>query len=134
MKLILVAYDGTDAAKKALARAAGIKADGYGIVSVAPTVASVGRSAGAVDPTDGVDVHRAEAAEGQAMFAEHGITAEVLVAVGDPGHAICEVAREKGADLIVVGSRDLHGIKKVLLGSVSSYVAGHSPCDVLIVR
>ncbi len=134
MKLILVAYDGTDAAKTALKRAASIKADSYGVVSVAPTVASVGRSAGAVDPTDGIDVHRAEASEGQALLKELGVSADVLVAVGDPGHAICEVAREKSADLIILGSRDLRGLKKVLLGSVSSYVAGHAPCDVLIVR
>lgn len=132
--MIIIAYDGTEAAKAALKRAAGIPADGYAVVSVAPTVASAGRSAGAIDPTDDVDVHRAEVAEAQAMLRELGVDAEAVVAVGDPGHAICEVAKEKGADLIVMGSRNLHGIKKVLIGSVSAYVSGHAPCDVMIVR
>ena len=82
---ILIAYDGTDAAKAALGRAAIIPADGYTVVSVAPTTASGGRSAGAIDPVDGVDVHREEAAEAQRLLQEKGITADLVIAVGDPG-------------------------------------------------
>jgi nucleotide-binding universal stress UspA family protein len=50
--------------------------------------------------------------------------------VPDPARALVEAAIE--ADLLVVGSRGLHGIKA--LGSVSEQVAHEARCSVLIVR
>ena len=44
------------------------------------------------------------------------------------------LSAEEKADLIVLGSRGLSGIKAFLLGSVSDRVAHHAPCSVLIVR
>lgn len=38
------------------------------------------------------------------------------------------------ADLLVVGSRDLHGIRRVLAGSVSSRCRRHPPCPLVIVH
>ena len=43
------------------------------------------------------------------------------------------VAKEIGADLIVVGNRRVQGIGRVL-GSVATDVAHHAPCDVYIVK
>lgn len=51
-----------------------------------------------------------------------------------PAHAILEVAEEVGADLVVVGARGLGAIERFVRGSVSTRVAHHSPCDVLIVE
>jgi nucleotide-binding universal stress UspA family protein len=48
----------------------------------------------------------------------------------DPVHALVAVASE--ADLLVVGSRGLHGLKS--LGSVSERVAHRAHCSVLVVR
>ena len=48
--------------------------------------------------------------------------------------AILRVAEREKADLIVIGSRGLRGIKELLLGSVSSGVLHHAVCPVLIVR
>lgn len=53
---------------------------------------------------------------------------------GDPAEAILEVAESVGADLIVVGARGLGLVGRFLRGSVSTKVAHHSPCDVLIVE
>ncbi len=53
------------------------------------------------------------------------------------GHAAEEIlhaARRFRADLIVMGSRGLTGIKRQFLGSVSTRVAYHAPCSVLVVR
>jgi nucleotide-binding universal stress UspA family protein len=56
------------------------------------------------------------------------------MAMGRPEHALVETARRGAADLIVVGHRGLSGVARVLLGSVSEYVAHHAPCSVLIAR
>ena len=53
---------------------------------------------------------------------------------GNPGRSICELASTWEADLILVGSRGLKGLKEMFLGSVSNYVTHHAPCSVLIVR
>ena len=43
-------------------------------------------------------------------------------------------AEASDADLIVVGTRGLHATKRLFLGSVSTKVVHHAPCDVLVVR
>lgn len=53
---------------------------------------------------------------------------------GHPADSILRVAEEVGADLIVVGARGLGAVDRFLRGSVSTKVAHHSPCDVLIVE
>ncbi len=63
-----------------------------------------------------------------------GIITELSQAKGYPGRNICEEAEEWSAELILVGSRGLTGVKEMLLGSVSNYVTHHAPCSVLIVR
>jgi nucleotide-binding universal stress UspA family protein len=53
---------------------------------------------------------------------------------GRPEYAILETAGREGADLVVVGSRGLSRVTRVLLGSVSEHVATHAHCSVLVVR
>ena len=63
-----------------------------------------------------------------------GIEVQTHVREGQPAEVIIDVANQEQADLIVVGSRGLTGIKRYLLGSVSSKVSEHAPCSVMIVR
>ena len=49
-------------------------------------------------------------------------------------HEIIKYAKEKGVDLIVVGTKGKSGMRKALLGSVASKVVAYSPCSVLVVR
>jgi nucleotide-binding universal stress UspA family protein len=44
------------------------------------------------------------------------------------------LAEEEGADLIVMGSRGLGGIRQALMGSVSDSVVRHAHCPVMVVR
>jgi nucleotide-binding universal stress UspA family protein len=60
--------------------------------------------------------------------------AETRVIHGEPGPSLCALAEELGADTIVMGSRGRGAIKRVLLGSVSDYVARNAPCTVVITR
>lgn len=53
--------------------------------------------------------------------------------MGDAGSRLCAVATELGVDVIVVGSRGLGALKRVLLGSVSSYVVHHAARPVLVI-
>jgi nucleotide-binding universal stress UspA family protein len=55
-------------------------------------------------------------------------------AFGRPEYAILEAAEREGADLVVLGSRGLSGVTRMLLGSVSEYVATHGHCSVLVAR
>jgi universal stress protein E len=55
-------------------------------------------------------------------------------ALGRPEYAIVETAERDGVDLVVVGSRRLSGVARVLLGSVSEYVAIHAHSSVVVAR
>lgn len=53
---------------------------------------------------------------------------------GDAALGILDVAEKVGADLIVVGARGRGAVARFVRGSVSTRVAHHSPCDVLVVE
>jgi nucleotide-binding universal stress UspA family protein len=63
-----------------------------------------------------------------------GLATEIKVREGAPGAEIIAEAHEYGADLIVVGSHGYGPVKRVLLGSVASYVMNHASCAVEVVR
>ncbi len=63
-----------------------------------------------------------------------GIEVETHARQGHAAEVIIDVANQKQADLIVVGSRGRTGIRRYLLGSVSSKVSEHASCSVMIVR
>lgn len=65
---------------------------------------------------------------------EEGIKAEGLILSGRPYEAIINTAKEKRADLIVVGSHGRTGLAKLLMGSVTERVIGYAECAVLIVK
>jgi nucleotide-binding universal stress UspA family protein len=54
--------------------------------------------------------------------------------VGFPDAEIVELADKLSAGLIVVGSRGLGPLRRVLMGSVSDSVVRHAHCPVLMVR
>ncbi len=60
--------------------------------------------------------------------------AQHLLLEGHPSRIILETARERDADLIVLGARGHSLIARVLLGSTSDYVAHRAACPVLVVR
>ncbi len=136
MSKLLVGYDGTESAKAALDRAAGMTlfGDSLGVISVAPIVAGGPRSGGPFVAGQGPAERRTLLTEAVEFLAGRGIEPRTIEAVGDPGTAICEAAERDGYTMIVVGSRNQNGVQRALLGSVSDRVAHHAPCDVLIVK
>ena len=63
-----------------------------------------------------------------------GINLESIVCEGDPSDTLVKIAQAKKADLIVIGTHGRSGIKKFLMGSVTSGVIASSTCDVLVVK
>lgn len=63
-----------------------------------------------------------------------GIKVEALTLKGEPYEVIVKTAEQKNAGLIVVGSYGRTGIEKLLMGSVTERVIGHSGCAVLVVK
>jgi nucleotide-binding universal stress UspA family protein len=131
---IVVGYDGSEPAKRALQRAADLAKEGDRIVVVSSAEAQArsGPTGGARrDPSE--FQQRRDVLEGaKQLVSERGLDAEFVEAQGDPGTAIVEAASD--TDLIIVGSRGLNPIQRMLLGSVSSKVVHRAPCDVLVVR
>jgi nucleotide-binding universal stress UspA family protein len=62
----------------------------------------------------------------------HGVSIERLLVADSPGPAIVTAADD--AELVVVGSRGLSGVRSRLLGSVSLHVTHHAPCPVVVLR
>ena len=137
IKTILVGYDESEPAQRALERAASLaKAFEAKLIvtSVAPvTVPASGRSIGA-DPTDTAGQHRAELHEAHVYLEGQGLSADYIEAVGHEADSILEAARERSADMIVVGTREVGKLHRLLGQSVSDAVAHGARCDVLIVH
>ena len=53
-----------------------------------------------------------------------------MLRVADPRKALLDEAKKMSADCIFAGSRGLSGLKRFLVGSVSTAVAAHAPCSV----
>ena len=63
-----------------------------------------------------------------------GVRCELEVVDDIPGFAIAAAAERVHADLVVMGSRGLTGLKHVVLGSVAERTVRYSKCPVLIVK
>lgn len=137
MKTILVAYDDTAPSRRALDRAAAI-AEAFGarvlVTSIAPLVHSSPRAITHVERGDGIGTAADEVDRAQALLQERGIDAESVTATGDPASSIARLAEERGADLVVVGTRGLGPVQRLLGQSVSQSVARRVRCDLLIVH
>ena len=135
MRSIVVGYDDSDAARRALVRAAEL-ASVFGaravVTSVAPML--VGRAGGPVDPADPPDDHRRALVFAASFLAEHGVEGETDLALADPADHIVELAERRGADLIVVGTHEPGFLERLLGLSVSRKVERKARCDVLIVH
>jgi len=135
MKHIIVGYDETPAADHALERAAELAKRFEAKVTVA-SIAPVVRAlrSGPIDPVDPPARHEEQLRHAAEKLSAMGIAADLVIGVGDAAQTIVEVAEERDGDMIVVGTRELRGLERLLMGSVSESVEHKAHCDVLIVH
>ncbi len=70
----------------------------------------------------------------QSYQADLPCESELEIVTGDPAVEIVRLAHIHQANLIVIGSRGLTGLQRILEGSVSSQVVADAPCSVLVIK
>jgi nucleotide-binding universal stress UspA family protein len=144
---LLLCYDGSQDAKRAIERAGALFAGRRAlVVTVWQPIADLDGFAwtGAIaSQVDVVELNRVAAQEGGRVADEGvrlalraGLKAEPLAveATDSVWRAIVEIAGRHDAAAIVMGSRGLTGVRSILLGSVSSAVMHHADRPTLVIR
>jgi nucleotide-binding universal stress UspA family protein len=135
---ILLAYDGSDDSREAfteageLASLSGAELAVLAVIDVAleSALAEGATVGGAVD--EQVGQVRAMLTEAERQFSARGIVTTTALAAGNPGERIAAMAREIGADLIVVGHRQ-HGVwARWMQEPVGAFLLNNTPCSLLV--
>lgn len=131
---VLLCYDGSPAAGRAIGVAGDLLGGGAAIVVtvwepftlslLTPVSDAVSELSGFADESDRVaaKLASAHAAEGTRIAAEAGFDATSLIVQGRPRDVLLQVARDHSVRVMVLGSRGLGGVEAALLGSVSTAV------------
>lgn len=134
--VIVWATDGSEAADSALPHVKALAGrDGAKLIVVHVNERGVGRSASyPADPEE--EKLKAHVEQRVEELQAAGIQSDVRVAsipVGGVAHLLADVAKDAGADLIVVGTRGQGMLTGILLGSVTQRLLHIAPCAVLAV-
>lgn len=127
---ILVAYDGSDAAKRAL-RLAREHAKAFGAEIVHVLHAKVTDLPAKQHLLDQLEMERATK-----EVEEEGLRCEghLVISTLGPGPYIVEFAKEQGIDVIFIGIRMKSRVGKFLIGSTARHVILESPCPVVSIK
>jgi nucleotide-binding universal stress UspA family protein len=141
---ILIPIDESDHSRAAIDRALATtwpRGTSFVVLSVARTPVTLSTEMYAPGLSYDDEVMKAEmefrrrlADEAVAKLKGAGFEASGEVIAGDPRLEIVDVARREGVDQILIGSHGRTGLKRLLLGSVASYVVSNAPCSVLVVK
>lgn len=135
---ILVAIDGSDLSEQVIATLHQIKLSRNTKIILCYVIPNTGADvevAADRPPADQENVAYIHMKKLMEPFqAEFSCPSELEIVTGDPAEEIIRLANIYKADLIVIGSRGLTGINRILLGSVSSQVVADAHCSVLVVK
>lgn len=136
MRAIVVGFDGSPAAERAIDRVAELAGDHARVVLVTATAQI--ESTGVVDEpildSPSSEDRDALLGRGAAALRERGIEPELVAADGEPAEALVQAARDIDAQMIVVGGTGSGYVTRALLGSTAESLVRRAPCDVLVVR
>jgi nucleotide-binding universal stress UspA family protein len=136
MSTIVVGFDGSSAAERALDRAAELAGADGRVVIVTATV-SLPPTAMSDEPvldSPSPDQRDALLDRAAAALRGRGFEPELVAADAAPAEALTQAARDANADLIVVGSTGTGYVTRAIVGSTAENVVRRAPCDVLVVR
>jgi nucleotide-binding universal stress UspA family protein len=135
MATLVVGYDGTDGAQAALSGAVELASE-LGDALIAVFAYSIGRLGGEVtDYATAVEEHgRAVLEEARRIGAEGGVELETVLRERETAEGLIEVADERDARMIVVGSHGERPLKSALVGSTPTRLLHLSERPVLVVR
>jgi len=146
-KKVLVAIDGSENSKRALSSAIEIAkafSSELFVVNVVPPPVYYGDTMGSPVPLPAIQEYYSYSQSASKKLVEDavneckskGVDAKgfSLDGVNSVVDAIVQFAEKQKIELIVVGTRGLSGLKKLILGSVSSGVVSQAPCSVLVVK
>lgn len=135
MKKILLAYDGSPAAERALSTAAELARLSGSTVTVLGVIPPVPYGSELYPVfVEGPDDLAVALERARDELAALGIHATVHEYEGDPADTIEHLADVGAFDTIVVGSRDRSPLRRLLGGSVSAHVATHARETVVVAR
>lgn len=137
LKNILVALDGSKGSSKALDNAIDLARQSQGAITGVFVIPLF--SVNVANPKSKLGKALAEGgkkilSEAKLRCAKNGVLFVEKILCGNEGFKLVSFAKNKKADIIIMGSRGQSGIKEFILGSVSHYVAHKSPIPVLIVK
>ncbi len=137
-KTILVALDTSDLAKQVMTAVdqLNLDPDAYVILShvISPTESGFGVSADRPSPHPQIGTYRSIEQHLKQFQDWLPCKSDIEIVTGDPVEEILRLANIYSADLIVLGSRGLTGVRRVVQGSVSSAVVADATCSVLVVK
>ena len=131
MPNIVIGYDGSESAMRALDRAAAL-ADGGSLTLVSAVHPLAGKGGLVYDPVE-MKKHAQQLHYAREQLNELGIDCRLVEGFGDPALVIAAQAEEIDADLIVVGTNHKNLLERLLLGSVSTDVLHRAKAEVLVV-
>jgi nucleotide-binding universal stress UspA family protein len=135
-KSILVAWDGSEHAERALGEAVDLARTQSARLTLLTVSAPIYAWPGYVPPISEADLDSAAKqilAEGEGLVPD-GIPVSGLTAIGSPGIELVKRAAAANHDLIVMGSRGRGAVRSAVLGSVSHFVLNHTTIPVLIIH
>lgn len=135
---ILVAFDGSEQARRALEFAVGEWPDAAFTLLYIIDPARAGSSPTAGVPSGAEEWYEGEKRDAESTLADGAalvgreVTTDIVV--GRPAQSVVDYADDHGTDIVVVGSHGRQGLSRVVLGSVAEEVVRHSPVPVTVVR
>jgi nucleotide-binding universal stress UspA family protein len=136
IKKLLVAYDGSDPAKKAVGLAALIAEGRPSLVTLLGVVEVKGTLEGELSPELQGRITDTEKLldEARERFRDLGCTLDTDVRVGNVTDTILEMASEGNYDLIVLGEKAHSGLVEFFLGTTAYNVSRRAPCSVVLAK
>ncbi len=138
-KKILLAYDGSEGAERALAAGIELAQVHEAELTALAVQERLPRFSGTIDEVQEEKefanqqyTRMLDGAQAQARAA--GVKLRTLMRPGHPAKTIVEVAKQGDFDLILVGHTGLSQVWATFLGTTAEKVSRHAPCSVLIVR